>query len=163
MLAQDSCTFNRSISKRYTTITLCNPPEVAVKNMLAGEEPTFFQMQQVMGKLWTSLFNAKLRRWAHFKLKPNNGTGWNYIYIILLRQVQFRAYVFSLNEIEIDALLLRPTAKRKVNVSIRKLKNLDEVSIRLQRQNASVHCARDYFDTILENYPSLSDQLDFGA
>lgn len=46
---------------------------------------------------------------------------------MLLRHLQLRQHVLNLFEVEMNALLLIPVAKRRVNLLIKKLKNLEEV------------------------------------
>lgn len=65
-------------------------------------------------------------------------------------------------EMPVDALFLSPSAERKVNVTNKRLKELDEVK-RLQRSNGRIRSACTFFDTVPKDYSSLADWPDLDA
>lgn len=79
---------------------------------------------------------------------------------MFLCYVQLQEHVINLDEEELDAIWLSPAVERKVDVLIKKSKELDEVTKKLQRPEASIRSARAYFDTLLEDYPRFSGRLD---
>lgn len=71
--------------------------------------------------------------------------------------------MLRLNNTKIDALLPSPALESKVHNLIKKLKELDEMTKKIQSANATIGVARAYFGTVLEDYPMLSDRLDADA
>lgn len=55
---------------------------------------------------------------------------------------------------------LSPTAKRKQNIVIKKLKQLDQERKFLQRPDARICSACAYFGTLPEDYQNFPEQLD---
>lgn len=69
--------------------------------------------------------------------------------------------MLTLDEVKIEAVSLSPAAEHKVDVLIRTLKDVDEVTKTLQRPGANIRSVHAYFDTVFEYYPCLLDLLDF--
>lgn len=162
-LIADNCNVNRSIStKMGVPLIGCASHrfQLAVKEILKEDEGVITQVKQLMTKLRTPLISAKLRRETHLKPKLKNDTRWSSTFLMLLRHAELREHVLRLDDMEIDALLLSPASERKVDNLIRKLRELDEVTKKLQRADCTIRVARAYFDTVLEDYPTLSDRLD---
>lgn len=57
---------------------------------------------------------------------------------MLKRHTKLRKHVKKLGDLETDALLLSPVAERKVDLLISKLAELDEITKKLQRFDATV-------------------------
>lgn len=109
---------------------------------MAEKEPIVFQVRQLMKKARSLLLFAKLCWKIHLKKKIKDDTSWSSTYQILLRYVQCRKHVLNFAEVEMDGMLLSSAAKRKVNVMIKKLKNLGEVTKKLQRPHGSNRISR---------------------
>lgn len=62
-----------------------------------------------------------------------------------------------LNKVEIDELLLIsvPAGERRVEVLMKKVKDLDEITEKLHRPDRGIRSARNYPDTVHEIFSSL--------
>lgn len=79
---------------------------------------------------------------------------------MLLHYVHLRENDLNPNKEEIYGLLLSPTVDRKVDVLIKKLEDLDEVTKKLQRPDASIYSPCDNYSFALINFLGLPNRPD---
>lgn len=103
----------------------------------------------------------KLRRELKPKLK--NDTRWSSTHQMLLIHTELREHMLRLEDTKIDTQEPSLASERKVDNLIRNVEELNEVTKKLQCLDATILIARAYFDTLLEDYPTLSDCLNSDA
>lgn len=103
-----------------------------------------------MLKLLTPLISAKLKRITHLKPKFRNDTKWSSTYQMFKWHVELCVPVKELGCEEVDDLVLTQSGERKVDELVTQLTQLDRVTQKLQRHDATLRTARAYFDATLE-------------
>lgn len=74
--------------------------------------------------------------------------------------MQLKKHKLSPEELDINILLSRLSFEVQVVNLIKTLRKFEEGTKKLQCSDANICTDRDYFDTVLQNNPILSDQLD---
>lgn len=130
MFVKDKCLLDRSISKKLDLpllgCTNCRF-KLPVKEILTGEKPTAFQVQQIINKLCIALLYAKLRQKGHLEPRLKINKRWSSPHQKLLGYVHLREHALNLNQIKMDARLLNSAVECTVHALIKTLKDLDEV------------------------------------
>lgn len=76
---------------------------------------------------------------------------------------ELRDLVIKVNDAVTNDVILRTAGERRVEKLVKQLAEFEAVTKRIYRDNATVHSARAYVNTVLEDYPNLSDRLEANA
>lgn len=161
-LVGDNCATNQSIGtklKKPLIGCVSHRFQLSVREVIAEDEDAVKCVHSLMVKLRTPLLRAKLYEHTHLRAKLSNDTRWTSIYEMLRRHVALREHVSKLDDIDLDDLLLPASSERRIDGLVEKLKELNEVVLKLQTHNCTLRQARAYLDSVLDVYPTLDARL----
>lgn len=157
-LIGDNCNVNQSVSNKLNIPLIgCSSHrlQLPVNDVLREHKTILKQVHVLMVKLRTPLISAKLRRVTHLKPKLRNDTRWSSKYQMIKKHVELCGHVNELGSEEVDDLVLMQSGERKVDQLLTQLTQLDHVTQKLQRHDATLRTAGAYFDDTLEEFSSL--------
>lgn len=113
----------RSVSHRF---------QLTVKVIIAADDVTVLEVNQVMTKSCMFLVSAKLRRLTLLRPRVRNDTQWSSTFETLMRYKQLRVHVMRFNNADIDSSLLNVAVEQWVDNQVMQHGYLDVAKEKLQ-------------------------------
>jgi hypothetical protein len=165
-LIGDNCSTNRAFARR----ACCNLIgcashrfNLAVKDIIDPYQNLITKVNSVMKKMKNIIPSAKLRKVTHLKPKCANATRWSSTYQMLERYDKIKVFLQELNLNEVSDLLPNNREDREIEDLLTRLKNLDSVTLALQKENTSMADVRGLFDVVIEEYPESACRIGANA
>lgn len=134
---------------------------LAVQKFQSDYESDISQIQNLMVHLRFPNNAAELAR--HTELRPVhcNTTRWSSVHDMIKRYVQIREAI--MNVVDIEDLVPRGPAHRRITALLEKLGELDSVTVKLQYERRTLAEVRALFDACCEKYPVMAEHLKASA
>lgn len=161
-LVGDNCGTNRK------TARIVNKPLVgcashrynlAVRQVVEESQSLVDQVQQLMVQLRTLIGAAKLRKVTDLRAKLSCATRWDSVGIMLKRYIDLRPFLAEMEMPSIDELVPSATAHRDIEELSSTLEDLRSISLQTQKEGTTLADVRVFFDTTIDEHPSLRGRL----
>lgn len=158
----DNCNTNKSISNKLSIPMIgcaSHRYNLAVQDILSEHEELLSKINTLMIKLKSLLLGAKLMKITGLKARTRNQTRWSSTFQMLVRYLDIKDHLHKLNSVEVDILSLSTAEDRRVTELFERLKNLECITKRLQKDDTTMETVRDLFDCVIDDYPETANRL----
>ena len=160
----DNCETNQSVSRK-TGIALIgcysHKLNLAVKKHLENSEEkvAVHAVHNLMVELRTLKNAARLRKLGLNLATLDNDTRWSSTYEMIKRYLEIIEFVETIEVPSVQDKLLTRSQHRMVTALMIRLKQMEDVTKELQREDLTLSEARDLFDGLMNVYPAMEDYL----
>ena len=133
---------------------------LAVQDYIKGNQSVINKIQQLMVKLRGVKLSAKLRQHTNLRHVLFNATRWSSVFDMICRYREIKSILQEemQSEANIVDLLLSPKENSEVDCLFSELKDLNSVSVALQKEKLDMSTARLLIDETAKKFPKLDPE-----
>jgi len=161
-LIGDNANTNRAFARKFGAVFIgCHSHKfnLAMKDMLLEHDNVIEKVNVLMGKLSYSIPAALLRQKTSLCAKRCNTTRWSSTFEMMQRYCNIRHHLPEIDHPEVQELLLSEEENSDTDALLKRLTDLNSVTVELQSDCTTLEDCRVLFDGVLEKYPLMKDRL----
>ncbi len=157
-----NCSINQSIARKVNRpLVGCSSHifNLCVENLLKPHEDVIDKLNKLMKKVRALLIAGTLRQHTSLGAKCNNSICWSSTAAMISRYLEIKSILVVIKVDESDNVTLSYREDKAIGKFWTDLKDLNSVTIALQRDNLTFANVRCLFDSIIERLPSIKSRL----